>query len=66
MTKTVSCKDMGVTCEFVAKGDTAEAAVATLSAHAVGSHKEAVDEMAKTMTPDQMKEAMMAKVKDEA
>ena len=64
--KTVSCKDMGVTCDFVAKAETADAAVAMLSEHAMASHKEAVDEMAKTMTPDQMKEAMMAKVKDEA
>ena len=53
---------MGVTCPFVAEGETAEDAVMKLTEHATITHPE---EVAK-MTPEQMKEAMMAKVKDAA
>ncbi len=58
--KNISCMDMGVTCPFVAEGETAEEAVTNLTAHATTTHPE---EVAK-MTPEAMKEAMMAKVKD--
>ena len=51
---------MGVTCPFVAEGETAEDAVMNLTTHATVAHPE---EVAK-MTPEQMKEAMMAKVHD--
>jgi predicted small metal-binding protein len=64
--KTLSCKDLGVAgCDFVAKADTAEGAVKMATDHASMAHKEKVDEMAKTMTPEQMHDMMLAKVKDE-
>lgn len=62
--KSVSCMDMGVTCPFVASGGTAEEAVVKLEAHATIDHAVEVQKMAETMTPEQMKLAMMAKVKD--
>lgn len=58
--KNISCMDMGINCPFVAEGETAEVAVANLEAHATTTHPE---EVAK-MTPEAIKEAMMAKVKD--
>jgi predicted small metal-binding protein len=64
--KTLACKDLGVaTCDFVAKADTAEGAVKMMSDHATMTHKDKIDEMAKSMTPEEMHEMMMAKVKDE-
>ena len=65
--KTLACKDLGAAdCDFVAKAETAEGAVKMMSDHAVSNHKNKVDEMVKTMTPDQMQAMMLAKVKDEA
>jgi predicted small metal-binding protein len=58
--KNISCMDMGVNCPFVAEGETAEDAVMNLTAHATTAHPEEVSKM----TPEEMKEAMMAKVKD--
>lgn len=56
--------DMGVTCPFIAEGQTADEAVQKLSEHAAVAHPEVVQKMAESMTPGQMKEAMMAQVKD--
>jgi len=65
--KTLSCKDLGAPeCNFVAKAETAEGAVKMMSDHAMSAHKDKVAEMAKTMTPAQMNEMMMSKVKDAA
>ena len=63
--KALACKDLGVMdCEFVAKAETAEEAVKMATDHAMSAHKEKVEEMAKTMTPDHMHEMMMSKVQD--
>ncbi len=65
--KTLACKDIGTPdCNFVAKSETAEGAVKIMMDHASKAHKDKLDEMSKTMTPDQMKAMMMSKVKDEA
>lgn len=64
--KTLACKDLGaMDCDFVAKAETAEEAVKVMTEHAMSMHKDKVDEMAKTMTPEQMNAMMMAQVKDE-
>ena len=65
--KTLACKDLGAPeCDFVAKAETADEVVKIMSDHAMTAHKDKVDEMAKTMTPEQMHAMMLAKVKDEA
>jgi len=65
--KSLSCKDLGTPeCDFVAKGETAEGVVQEMADHAMQAHADKIAEMSKTMTPDQMKEMMMSKVKDEA
>jgi predicted small metal-binding protein len=64
--KTLACKDLGMKeCNFVAKGETAEEAVDASTDHAMEAHKDKMDEMAKTMNPDQMHAKMLSKVKDE-
>jgi predicted small metal-binding protein len=55
---------MGMDCDFVAKAATAEEVMQMASDHGMKTHKEKMDEMAKTMSPDQMKAAMMSAMKD--
>ncbi len=62
--KNISCMDMGVTCPFVAEGETPEEAAMKLEQHAAVAHPEVVQKMAETMTPEEMKAAMIAKAKD--
>jgi predicted small metal-binding protein len=62
--KTVSCKDMGIDCGYVSKGETTEEAVDKLNAHAMKAHPEVVEEMSKKMSENEMTDKMMAKVKD--
>lgn len=50
--KQIGCRDMGVNCDFVAKGSTDEEIKRTLWTHAETSHGEAV----KILTPDKKKE----------
>jgi len=65
--KTLACSDLGAPeCHFVAKAETAEEVVKTMTEHAMAMHKDKVDEMAKTMTSDAISAMMMSKVKDEA
>ena len=63
--KSISCSDMGVSCPFVAHDETAEGAVMKLQAHAGEAHMDEIKKMSETMTPEEMKMAMLAKVKDE-
>ncbi len=62
--KTISCKDMGVDCGFVAKGETAEEVISKLNDHATKAHPEVVAEMSKKMSEEQMKTKMTSMVKD--
>ena len=65
--KTLVCKDLGVAdCEFVAKAETAEGAIKLMSDHGTVTHKDIVDKMSDTMTPDEMSAMMLKNVKDEA
>lgn len=62
--KTLSCRDMGVDCNFVSHADTAEEAVRITGEHAMKAHADKIAEMSKTMSQDDMMKAMMAQVKD--
>lgn len=63
--KTLACKDMGIAdCDFMAKAETAEETMKMAADHGMSVHKNMMDEMAKTMTPDQMNAMMMAHMKD--
>lgn len=50
--KEIGCRDMGVNCNFVAKGNTDEEIKKALWSHAEKSHAEVV----KSLTPDKRKE----------
>lgn len=50
--KQVGCRDMGVNCDFVAKGATDDEIKKNLWAHAENSHAEVV----KSLTPEKRKE----------
>ena len=62
--KTLSCKDMGVDCSFVAKGDTDEEVVKKLNDHAMKAHPEVVAEMSKKMSKEEMMDKMTSQIKD--
>lgn len=63
--KTLACKDMGIDCGYVAKGETAEEVVQKINDHAIKAHPDVVGEMAKKMSKDEMADEMMSKVKDQ-
>ena len=62
--KCASCKDMGVDCPFVAKGETAEEAIEKSRQHAMTDHKEWWDETGSKMSEKDFKEMTMGVVKD--
>lgn len=65
--KILACSDLGAPeCDFVAKAETAEEVVKIMADHAMSLHKDKIEEMAKTMTPEEINAMMMAKIKDEA
>lgn len=64
--KTLSCRDMGMTDDFVAKGETEEEVVQKAKEHAMEVHKEKMEEMMKTMSEEDMMKMMKEKIKDEA
>jgi predicted small metal-binding protein len=63
--KTLACRDMGMDCDFVAKGMTEEEVLEKTMKHGMEVHKEKMDEMMKTMSEDQIKEMMRKNIKDE-
>jgi len=61
---TLSCKDMGESeCGEVVSGATPEEAISAMMAHAMAKHGEHVAMMKKTMSDDQMMDAMKKAVK---
>ena len=50
--KEIGCRDMGVNCNFVAKGNTDEEVKKALWSHAEKAHAEVI----KSLTPDKKKE----------
>jgi predicted small metal-binding protein len=63
--KTLACKDLGVMeCGFVAKAETTDEAIRKASDHANKVHAEKMKQMAADMTDAEMKQAMMAAIKN--
>jgi len=62
--KTISCKDMGVECDFSAQAETAEEAVKMLKDHAAQAHADKIAEMSATMSDEEMTNSMMSKVQE--
>lgn len=59
----VSCRDMGVSCDFVAKGETIDEIVKQVKDHAMDKHPEKWEEM-KNMSDEEMKKMIESKVKE--
>lgn len=59
MTKTVSCRDVGADCDFVARGNSEEEIMQTLSEHARTDHN--MNEI-----PQELAERARAAIHDEA
>lgn len=64
--KTFACKDLGMNCDFVAKGETEEDVLKQAIEHGQTTHKSEMDEMAKTMSPEEIEKEIREKIKDEA
>lgn len=63
--KTLACSDMGLSCPFVAKGETTEDVVAQLAKHGSEMHPEEVKEMMTQHSEGELNEMMASKAKDE-
>lgn len=62
---TLSDKDMGIDCDYVAEGKSKEEVMKMAADHAMKVHKEEIDEKMKTMTKGEMDEMMMKAIKEE-
>lgn len=51
----LSCKEMGVACDFVAEGRTSDEIKAKMMDHAMTEHKEMMDKMSKEEKNEMMK-----------
>lgn len=63
--KTLACKDMGVNCGYVAKAETEEEVIEMMNEHAKKSHRDKIEEMAKSMSQEEMEKMMREKIKEE-
>lgn len=63
----LSCKDMGIDCNYVAMGETREEVIKMSSDHFKKAHPEEAKEKMESMTEEEMEESMMEKIveKDE-
>jgi len=59
--KTLSCKDLGAECAFVASGETNEEAMKKMMDHAKEAHPEKMEQMGKMSEAD-VNAMMMAKI----
>lgn len=64
--KTFICKDMGMACDFTAKAETEEELMKQVMEHGQSAHKTEMEEMAKTMSAEDIEKAVKEKIKDEA
>lgn len=62
--KTLACSDMGLTCPFVAKGETVEDVVAQLAKHGNENHPEEVKVMKAQNSEEELNKIMASKVKE--
>ncbi len=60
--KTLSCRDLGTNCDFVATGESNEEVINKMMEHATKEHKNDTEE--KNMSNDDMKNMMLAKIKE--
>lgn len=64
--KTLSCQDMsGLSCPFVAKGETEETVIQQLMDHAKAEHSEELTKIIEGKTEEEVKEMMKSKIKEE-
>lgn len=63
--KTLACKDMGVNCEYIAKGKSDDEAVNAMFEHAEKSHMNEIKKMRETMDDKAIKDKMRGQVKEE-
>ena len=63
--KILACSDMGLSCPFVAKGETTEDVVAQLAKHGNEMHPEEVKEMKSQHSEEELTEMMTSKVGEE-
>lgn len=64
--KTLSCQDVsGLSCPFVAKGETEEAVIQQLMDHAQAEHPEESAKMMEGKTPEEVTEMLKSKIKEE-
>jgi predicted small metal-binding protein len=62
--KTLACKDMGIDCGFVAKGETDEEVIKKTNDHTTKAHHEVMEEMSKKMSEEEMKKKMKSMIKE--
>lgn len=62
---TLACNDLGATCEFVAKGETQEDVLQTMTGHASAAHAEEMAKMSEGKTPEEIKAMLTEKMKEE-
>lgn len=63
--KTIACSDMGLTCPFIARGETEEAVLGELAKHGQENHPEEVAKMMEGKTMEDLNQAMRAQMKEE-
>jgi predicted small metal-binding protein len=61
--KTLACRDLGITCDYIAKGQKDEEVVEAGLEHIKSEHPDYVKDMMETMNENDMRKAAMAKVK---
>ena len=59
MAKTVSCRDVGADCDFVARGDSEEEVLRQVTEHALTAHK-------MSAIPAEVRDKVVAAIRDEA
>jgi|WetSurMetagenome_2_1015567.scaffolds.fasta_scaffold332621_2 predicted small metal-binding protein len=60
--KTLACSDLGMSCPFVAKGNTNEEVIKAMSEHGKKAHADQLK--ASAMSPSQMEEMMKKAIKE--
>lgn len=64
--KTLACRDMGIDCGFVARGESDDDAVALMVEHAEENHETELEELTDELGTDGVRKKMEACIKEEA
>lgn len=62
---TLTCRDMGVDCPHIIRGETEEEVMERAMEHGEMEHKEKMDEMRKKYSEDEIRNMMKANIKEE-